>query len=351
MSYQIWSTTTKISDIIVPTVFVPYVIARTAEKSNLIHSGIIVPDPQMDILAQAGGKLINMPFFNDLSGADEVLADNAWLTPGKIGTGQDIAPLLMRGKAWGVNDLSFALSGDDPMGAVANLVATYWMRREQQILISTLNGIFATTMATSHTKDISIPAGNSATDVNLIGATTVIDAATLLGDNADMLTAIAMHSVPYSRLQKLSLIEWEAASTGTTSTAWSATRVEAGLDDPMASKVPTFLGRRVIVDDGCPAVPGGTNGMVYTSYLFGPGSVARGEGKPHVPVETDRDSLAGEDYLIHRRHLILHPRGVKFTSNTVTGSTPTNTELATGANWLKVYTDKQIKIIALKTNG
>jgi len=108
--------TTQIADVIVPEVFNPYVVQRTAELSALRRSGIAQGSPELNRLASAGGKLINMPFWNDLSGADEVLSDAAALTPAKITAGQDIAVLLMRGKAWSVNDLATALSGDDPMG-------------------------------------------------------------------------------------------------------------------------------------------------------------------------------------------------------------------------------------------
>ena len=54
--------TTRIQDVIVPEVFNPYVVQRTAELSKLIRSGIVVPNPELDKLASAGGKLINMPW-------------------------------------------------------------------------------------------------------------------------------------------------------------------------------------------------------------------------------------------------------------------------------------------------
>jgi hypothetical protein len=38
--------------------------------------------------------------------------------------------------------LAKALSGDDPMAAIGDLVAAYWARRFQAILIKTLDGIF-----------------------------------------------------------------------------------------------------------------------------------------------------------------------------------------------------------------
>ena len=65
--------TTRIQDVVVPEVFNPYVIQRTAELSKLVRSGIVVPNPELDKLALAGGKLINMPYWDDLNGDDEVL--------------------------------------------------------------------------------------------------------------------------------------------------------------------------------------------------------------------------------------------------------------------------------------
>jgi hypothetical protein len=190
---------TKISDIIIPEVFVPYVTEKTAELSALVQSGIVVPDAGLNELAKRGGKLINMPFFTDLTGADETLADNTSLTPGAIGTAKDVAVLHLRGRAWGVNDLAKALSGDDPMGAIASLVAAYWARREQALLISTLKGVFADNAANDSSdliSDVAIEDGDNAAVANLIGAEAVIDAATKLGDAAEKLTAICMHSTP-----------------------------------------------------------------------------------------------------------------------------------------------------------
>lgn len=326
---------TKISDIIIPEVFNPYVVEKTAEKSALIQSGIVVPDAQINELAMKGGTIVKMPFFSDLTGDDEVLSDAGSLTPGKIGTGQDQARLFMRGKAWGVNDLAKALSGEDPMKAIADLVAAYWSRREQAVLVQILNGVFADNLANDSgdlISNIAIEDGDNAAAANLIGGEAVIDAAFKLGDAAGGLTAIAMHSIPYSRLLKNDLIDFVPDSEG-------------------KMTIPTYLQKRVIIDDGCPVADGGTSGKKYTSYLFGGGAIGRGEGEAPVPVETDRDSLAGEDYLIHRRHFLLHPRGIKWTEASVAGESPTNAELATAGNWDRVYEKKNIRLVKLVTNG
>lgn len=334
---------TKVSDIIVPEVFVPYVIERTAELSALVQSGIVVPDEGLDELARKGGVMVQMPFFSDLTGADEVLSDAAPLTVGKIGTGKDVARLHMRGKAWGVNDLARALSGADPMNAIANLVAMYWNRREQALLISTLKGVFLDNSLNDSgdlISDIAIDAGAAATDANLIGGEAIIDAAAKLGDAAGGLTAIAMHSVPFTRLQKLQLIDWIEVN---------GARAENGAD--AIDRVPTILGKRIIVDDTCPVEAGATSGFKYTSFLFGPGAIGRGEGAAPVPTETDRDSLSGEDILIHRRHFILHPRGIKWVETSVAGESPTNIECELDINWDRVYEKKNIRLVQMVTNG
>lgn len=306
--------TTRISDVIVPEVFNPYVVQRTMEKSALYQSGIITNNPELDRLATSGGSTINMPYWDDLSGDDEVLTDDGALTPGKITSGQDIAVLLMRGKAWSANDLAKALSGSDPMSAIGDLVADYWARRMQAALISDLTGVFAAASMTGKVHDISA----EVTD-NMINGESFLDALQLMGDAKDRLTGVIMHSATETQLRKNNLIDTEFDSDN--------------------KPISYFMEKRVIVDDGCPYADG-----VYTTYLFGQGAVGLGNGAAPVPTETDRDSLAGDDILINRKHFILHARGVKWIGNAA-GSSPTNAELATGTNWSKVYEDKAIRMV------
>lgn len=320
MNIQLLASGTKIADVIVPEVFNPYVIERTAELSALVKCGIIVKDKELDALALAGGRLINMPYWKDLNGDDEVLDDNGALTPGKITAGQDVAALLMRGKAWSVNDLATALSGDDPMKAIGDLVAEYWARQRQKTLLAVLKGVFASSTMSGNVHDISSLEG----DLAKINGTSFIDAKTKLGDASDKLTAVAMHSTVFAELEKQNLIQYIPNSQGVVD-------------------FPSYLGRKVIVDDGCPK-----DGDVYTTYLFGQGAIGEGNGAAPVPTETDRDSLAGEDILINRQHFLLHPRGVKFTDASVAKKSPSNAELANQANWSRVYENKNIRIVAFK---
>ena len=313
---------TKISDVIVPEIFTPYVIEKTAEKSRILTSGIAVANPRLNELVSGGGTTIQMPYWKDLSGADEVLSDQSPLTPGKIGADKDIAALLLRGKAWGANELAGALAGDDPMAAIGDRVADYWARQEQKMLVAVLTGAFAASSMSNHVLDKSAASGG-------IDGNMVLDAKQLLGDSADQLQAIMMHSAVFTELQKQNLIEYTTTSDG-------------------YIKFPTYLGYQIITDDGMPVDTSGAS-AIYTTYLFAKGAIGRGEGTPVslTSTETDRDSLAGEDFLINRRALVLHPMGVKW-KGTPAGSTPSNSELATGSNWERVYEDKNIGLIAIK---
>lgn len=323
---------TRIADVVVPEVFNPYVIERTAELSALQAAGIISNNPELDALAAAGGKLINMPFWTDLDGDDEVLSDSGALTPGKIDAAQDIAVLLMRGRAWASNDLAKALSGDDPMGAIGDLVAEYWARRRQATLLQTLKGVFAAASMATNLHDIGTTAGTA----GHFSGETFIDATQKMGDAKSKLTAITMHSAVEAHLAKQDLIQYEKDSEGKVT-------------------VRRYMGHQVIVDDSSPvevvdidATAGVNNQNVYTSYLFGQGAIGLGNGAAPVPTETDRDSLAGDDILVNRQHFILHPRGVAFQSASVAGSSPTNLELAAATNWSRVYEAKNVRIVAFK---
>lgn len=324
---------TRIADVVVPEVFNPYVINRTMELSALYQSGIVQTVSELQGALNKGNRYFNMPFWNDLTGEDESLEDTeGWaLTPDKITSGQDMATQLFRGKAWSTTDLAKTLSGDDPMGAIGDLVAGYWNRRMQASLIATLKGAF-TTITDTHVNSIAIEDGINATDTNKVSGAAIVDTMSKLGDAHEVLTGIVMHSVPYFNLVKQGLVE--------------DVRDEDGRVIYKA-----YLGKRIIIDDGVPVEDGTTSGKKYTTYLFGNGAIGYGEGSPEVPTETDRDSLAGEDILINRKHFVLHPRGIKFTNASVAKVAPTNVELALASNWERVYSNKHIRMVAMVTNG
>lgn len=325
---------TNLTHIQIPATWPDYVVEQTAERQTLLQSGVAQRNAQFDALANSPGKTVDLPQWDDLTGADEVINDTGSLTANNVTSDKDIAVILYRGKAFGVNDLAADVAGDDPVNMIADRSAAYWALRQQDVVISNLKGLFASggALASTHQNAIAIEDGDNAAAANLVSGGAIIETATKLGDAANELSSICMHSTVYAALQKANLI----------------TTIRDADNNILFD---SYLEKRLWVNDACPKVAGATSGFKYTSYLFAPGAIAMGMGTPKVPVETDRDSLGGNDYIINRQKWIIHPRGVKFTSSSVAGDSPTNAELETAGNWSKVWADKNIRVVALVSNG
>jgi len=321
--------TTRLQDVIQPEIFTPYTIQRTMELSALVQSGIIANDAEFDSLAGGANTLINMPFWNDL-GNDEsqVMKNEGDMDIGKITSSDDVARKHARVNAWGANGLSALLSGDDPMDAIAQLVAAYWARDMQRTLLATLSGVFKSPTMAQKVHDITGETGEDGT----INMGTFLDATQLMGDAKENLTGVMMHSAVETELRKQDLIDYVPQS-------------EQG------RPIPYFNGKRVTVDDS----------MFYDTstgqaemYIFGQGAIALGNGShPRiVPTEVTRNALAysGEETLVNRRIFILHPRGVKWNEGGVANEFPTNAEIDTAARWTRVYEPKAVRIVKFRFN-
>lgn len=313
---------TTLQDIINPTaLFENYVVNRTSELSAIFQSGIITRDSKFDQLASEAAQVHNMPFFTDLNGDSEDIVEGTSLTEAKIGSKMDTSTTIRRAKMWGATDLSAQLAGTDPMSAIGDLVAGFWARDHQKELLNILDGVFAATSMSDHVLDISGKTGKAAA----FSGEAFIDAMQLMGDARNSLTAVVMHSATKSYLDKLNLIQTVRQSD--------------------ATSFDTYMGRRVIVDDSCPAAAGN-----YTTYLFGEGAIAYGVGSPVglVPVEVDRDKRKGSgvNYLISRKAFIMHPRGVAWKNKTrAHAESVSRAELKDAGNWERVYEPKQIRIV------
>jgi hypothetical protein len=333
---------TAVADIIIPTEFEKYAIERTAELSAFGQCGIVEHDPAFDELAAGGGRTVEMPFWKDLTATRQLLSDSASLTVNKITADKDIARIHNDAQAWSVNHLAKVISGDDPMGAIIDLVAAYWARIDEGLIVSCLKGLFAAATMAGNKLTIASEsiAGQSAT--TRLNGSTFVDATAKLGDRADRLIAVGMHSATEAALRKLDLIDFVPDSEG-------------------KAQIRTFQGRRVVVDDNLPTRAGSTDGTVYTTYLFGPGAFAKGaaplDGTPlqgghgTEGVELARVPLDSDTVLINRRRYLLHPRGVKFNSASVAADSPTNAELETASNWTRVFENKNVRIVAVEHNN
>lgn len=317
----------------IPQLFLQYQQEEIQDRNALVTSGLMVTNEAIQAEFLKGGKTVDLPFFGDLTGDSQVLDDVVGLIADTMSGDVQTGVRNIRGKAWKASDLAADLSGDDPMQAIARRTGQYWVRDMQKTLISVLKGIFATggPLATTHT------AGGNST---ALSQSAMVSGIAKLGDAGEKLTGIAMRSPVYYSLMDMDLIV-PASKTSQLDTRLSRETLELG----------TYLGRPVFVDDTLPYDAGaGTDGKdVHYTYFFGPGAFAYATAPAKVPVETDRDSLKGVDYLMNRTHYLIHPNGISWTGNAA-GVAPTNAELATASNWQKVFTDdRNIRVTLLRT--
>lgn len=317
------TTPVRAADIIQPDFWHQYIIENSTALNAFWQSGIV-----QDMSAMLGdglsGASVHMPFWSDLYGASEILSDTIDLSISKVTTSQDVAAKLMRGKIYGGSDLAADLAGSDPMAVIISRFGEFWNRDLQDILLAVVagaTGALAAEATPVNTLDISGLTGAAA----VFDGESFIDAKFRLGDHESDLAAVAIHSSTYALMQKQDLITFVRVS-------------EQG------APVPTYMGKRVIVDDRMPV----SNG-VFTSYLFAPGAIGYAEKAPKNPIEAWRDprSGGGFEYIAQRRMFLLHPRGVKWVGSPAL-ETASNAELATPANWQRVYQPKNIKLVTFK---
>jgi hypothetical protein len=205
-------------------------------------------------------------------------------------------------------------------------VADYWSREIQKFLFHSLEGVFADNDANDGGDLIEDVSG---TDGELT-RTVLARAKNKIGDSGDMLTWIAMHSTTYTNLQINDQIRTERDS-------------DANLE------FESFAGYRIVVDDSCPVEDvTDPDPDIYTTYLFAPNAVAYGDNFADVPSELDRKAELSETRLFTRIHFMIHPRGFKWTEDSVASETPTPAELQTASNWDRVYAKKNTRIVAIK---
>lgn len=329
---------TTIADMqIVPEKFTTYVTERTTEKSTMVSAGIASGDATVAQLINGtprGGRFITIPAWQplDASTEEDVFGEDE-VSVGGITTSDSRATLLMRQKAWGDTDLAHVLGGADPMQAIINQMADWRNQREQKIYLAILKAILDKDAGAlkAHVNDISAAAGDAA----YISAGATLDTKQALGDAYGSLGLVFLHSAVYTFLQKNGLI------------------TRTPVFDPSKSPVEmeTYMGYRIIVDDGMPVSEGG----VYDTFILGQNAFIRQDGTPagFVGTETDRDKFSAKNYLINRWCQVIAPRGFGWVPDESTEllsgkKFPNNADLAKAANWRLTTHHKNVPIACLR---
>ena len=305
--------------------------------------------------------------------------------------------VIGRAKGWVERDFSYDITGGiDFMDNVAAQVADYWQDVDQDTLLAILKGIFSMTrtrgadFVKKHTFDVK---------GNMEPATLNTATAKACGDRKKKFAMIFMHSAVATNLENLNLLN-----------ALKYTDKDGVTRD---LTLYTWNGKLVVVDDGMPVEsidatykltsdteldpsktyytksdsksdskytavtsPNAENianyyevddeaHEEYTSYALGEGMIGYEDIGAKVPYEMDRDPAknGGQDTLYTRQRKVFAPFGISYEKTSQASFSPTEAELADGANWDLVHScesteaqrsyidDKAIAIARIRSRG
>ncbi len=340
----------RLADVFEPSVYGSYTAVNNPMSSAFIRAGIMVNSPVLNGIARAGGRTAVVPFWKDIDATLEPNYSNDdpadLAVPNKIGSGTMTARKSWLNQSFGEMDLVSELAGASPLQHVRNRFGEYWVRQQNRRLIATCVGVMADNIANDG-GDMVIDISGQAGAAGIFGANAFIDAAYTAGENADVFTGIAVHSMIEARMLKNDEIAEVRDSEGNL-------------------KMRTYKGRAVIVDDTLP-VSGVGAARVYTSILFGRGSLgfgqiegaayAFGEGVPKVAAELIRTPLAGNgggmEAIVERKTWLMHPQGFEWIEGgaALAEMSPTLADLRLAAHWSRVVDRRQAAMAFVVARG
>lgn len=273
-----------------------------------------------------------------------------------------------RAKAWVERDFSYDITGgQDFMDAVAAQIAEYKDGLDQNTILAVLKGVFAMS-ADAKSKEF---VAKHTTEVDGAMTATTLNSATnkACGANKKKFSLVFMHSDVSTGLENLNLIE----------------RLKYTDKDGISRSLElgTWNGKLVVVDDDLPAEEGyfpateSTEGALkvvasspstgeiklsdvtpyfgstaaaanmyvvpgtrYTTFVLGKGAISYEDIGAKTPYEMDRDPAknGGQDTLYIRQRKCFAPFGISYEKASQASNSPTDEELANGANWVLVHT-------------
>ncbi len=333
---------TDLADLIYPAdVYMGAVILESLTSNRFAKSGVFQQDAELAASLSQKGMIFHPRYFNPLTeGEPDLGADT-----GSAGTADAItmadtaARKLWYNKAWGSASLNQFLNGEDPMTAITQQTGAYWANVDEDVLLSQVAGVIADNVANDSGDMVTDVAPALYADVTAATCFTTdvfITAKSQMGDLMDSAFAcLVVHSKIYADLLRANLIDYVPTA-------------------DQKGTIPTYLGIEVIIDDDCPATVFDTDGVEYTSYLFGKGCVAYASAPaPEGAVALDRDEAAlnntGSTTLYERFVKVIAVYGDEWSDGSVSADFPTYAEMANAANHDRAWARKRMKLAAIVT--
>lgn len=234
--------------------------------------------------------------------------------------------VIGRKYSFATNELADYLTKANPELEVAKLMASYWHREMNKSLIKVLNGVCAVSAMSDLVENIST--SGTISDSNRITSTTLLTALQKFGSSFEPAVFI-IHSLVYKSLLGQNLISYLRVN-------------------DLNVVTPHFMGLPLYIDN---SLPSSTN-STYTSYILGKKAIVTSNAKETIPFAIVNDgSVTTRQYLVMKKRFIRQPYGTNFTSLSLAGTSPTDTELATSTNWTMGYSSASyIPVIKFVSN-
>jgi hypothetical protein len=305
-----------------PVNWTPWIQEALVSKANILSMGLVEQDT--DSIINQGGKYFVRPYQENLREIANPVNYNSSTTI-TAATASDYKENLVVAH---IGDGYYETEYDRITRGVAALDSLMLQRAEivldsvQDYLIAAVKGAFATQLATSHVYN-AYSVGDGYFDIN--AATKAVQ--TIYGEDMDKFDAYIMSSTIYSDLIIQGTASYESASN------FSNSIMATG-------KIPTFLGKRVLLNDSlCTPVTIG-EATVYPIYIV--------RGQPlylawqrNVRVYEDFEpAIGGGKYSVFwYADFVPAVKGISWVH---TSYDPSEADLGTGSYWSKVYEDKHI---------
>ena len=201
-------------------------------KNPILASGIVQQDDSIMDLIGEKGNVATIPIYKPLdaneSGMEALNNDGETNnTPVEISGNKQTCMMIQRMKAFKAKDFTKELTGADPMTQIKNKIAGYYQQVWENEMMNIAKAVLGVTALKEHVLDL----GEKAIDA---GSVYDIGQAAL-GDMADGLGLMVMHSMIYKEYQKMGMVDFDKYVIG------EVIQKEVTL--------PTIAGKHVLVTD------------------------------------------------------------------------------------------------------
>jgi len=209
-----------------------------------------------------------------------------------------------------------------------------------------LTGQFGPSGPMAATNAVNKSVTSSAAEANYLNMANATEAAFLLGEKANSVTTIAVHSDVAAYLRQAGMLQFSSTALAASGAiTWGGGGIGVG---PSGVQIGQAFGFNIIVDDQMPIR--GTSGQAkqFVCYMFAPGTVLTGSRFP-MEINSGYNMSSFQNIMSVRYDNCMHVNGLSWGN---AADYPANSALATAGNWSLAFSEpRNIPIVELTVNS